>query len=370
MLLIFKTPAGDHVYRYNKAVVVCFKGKRKVLSTSPANGGYREDLTAVFNHDINPGAGMACKLKASTYSEHLAITAEELGLDRECTAGMGTAASMNNLAIKTQSHRNFAVTAIVTAGIDINGSRAGDPACYEEKENNPKKPVAETINIILEINANIPPHALVRALVTSTEAKSAALQELMAGSNYSTGLATGSGTDGVILISNADSSVNLTDTGHHSKLGELIGVVVKSAVKEALYKETKLSPGSQHSMLKRFKRYGLDEEVVWREYLKLREDENIVKLCKPAFIHNIHLLDKRDVLVTFCSLYIHLLDQVGWQLLSEDEARKAAAVILASIKKELDVEEKKKQLLSGGKNFFEEMMACFARVIAQAAAAM
>ena len=57
-------PAGDPVHRYDQCLVVPFAGARRVLSTSPMNGGYREDLTAVFNNDMNPGPGMACRMLA------------------------------------------------------------------------------------------------------------------------------------------------------------------------------------------------------------------------------------------------------------------------------------------------------------------
>ena len=46
---IYQLPGGDEVHHYKKSLVICFKGKRKVLSTGPNNGGYRTDLRAVFN---------------------------------------------------------------------------------------------------------------------------------------------------------------------------------------------------------------------------------------------------------------------------------------------------------------------------------
>lgn len=369
-MLIFETPAGDYVHRYNKAVVVCFKGKRNVLSTSPLNGGYREDLVAVFNHSINPGAGMAYKLKAPTYVEHLALMAEELGFDRKYTAGIGTAALMENLAIETSLHKNFAVTALVTGGVEVNGGRVGDPASYEEVAGKAEK-FSGTINIIVEVNANLNAATLTRALITATEAKTAALQELMAGSNYSTGLATGSGTDSAIMISNANSAVSLTNAGQHSKLGELIGVVVKTAVKEALYKQTGLSPKYQHSMLKRFKRYGLNEESLWCEYLQLTGNDRSGKLEKPAFINNIHILDRQDAVVTSSSLYIHLLDQLTWQLLSQEEVREAAVIILENMQKTFGINKNDNiQLSSAEDNFEERMIRCFAQAMAQAAGGM
>jgi adenosylcobinamide hydrolase len=96
MLMIYRLSTGDGVHRYNKSIVIPFEGKRRALSTSPLNGGYREDLNAVFNNDGNPGAGMAYKLRAPTYKEHMRIIASELGLNPDKAAGISTAASMDN----------------------------------------------------------------------------------------------------------------------------------------------------------------------------------------------------------------------------------------------------------------------------------
>lgn len=77
--MIYRLSTNDEVHRYKKSIIIPFKGNRKVLSTSPLNGGYREDLKAIFNNDFNPGAGMLCDLKAPTYEGHMAIIAKELG---------------------------------------------------------------------------------------------------------------------------------------------------------------------------------------------------------------------------------------------------------------------------------------------------
>ncbi len=325
---------GDSVYRYYKSIVIPFEQPRKVSSTAIVNGGYREDLTAVFNNDCNPGTGMACTMRAPTYQEHMRIITEEIGLDPATTAGMGTAASMENVAIHTECYENLTVTAIVTGGVEVNGGRVGDPADYF-------KPIAKstlekpgTINIILVIDADLPPGILNRVLVTCTEAKTAALQELMAGSNYSTGLATGSGTDQTIVIANPASPLYLESAGKHSKLGELIGKAVLPAVKEALGKQTGLSPRQQHSMLRRFKRYGILEENLWQAYVG-----NTGKVViKPKFLDVLHQIDSDNYLVTYAALYVHLLDELQWELLSGIEVRQAANELLTAAATKYGVE--------------------------------
>ena len=123
---------------------------------------------------------------------------KELGLNPQETTGLSTAASMDKAAIQRATFEDISVTAIVTGGVEKNGCRAGDPASFHERGEKIESLAAGTINIVLLIDADLTPGALTNALVTCTEAKTAALQELMAGSNYSHGLATGSGTDGIV----------------------------------------------------------------------------------------------------------------------------------------------------------------------------
>ncbi|MGL5513230.1 MAG: adenosylcobinamide amidohydrolase [Sporomusa sp.] len=317
---------GDIVYQYYKSIVIPFTQPRKVASTAIVNGGYREDLTAVFNNDCNPGAGMSAIMRAPSYQEHMRIITEEIGLDPKTTAGMETAASMENVAIYTEAYKSLTVTAIITGGIEVNGGRIGDPADYFQPIDKSIREKPGTINIILVIDADLPPGILNRALVTCTEAKTAALQELMAGSNYSSGLATGSGTDQVIVVANPASALYLESAGKHSKLGELIGRTVLAAVKEALFKQTGLSPRRQHNVLKRLKRFGINEEALWQDYIGAGGKGVI----KPEFLTRLYQLAQDNHLVTYTALYCHLLDELQWELLSGEEVRQAGNELLAA----------------------------------------
>ena len=313
---------GDTAYLYDKSIVLFFQGRRKVLSTSVYNGGYHEDFTAVYNRDMTRGAGMTCEMLAATYEEHMAIVSRRLGLDPNRVTGMGTAAQMTNAAVKSLSYEELTVTAIVTGGIETNGGRVGDPATFFKRR---EKPRPGTINIILVLDTDLAPGTLARALVTCTEAKTAALQELMAGSRYSTGLATGSGTDQTIVVANADSPLYLDGAGKHSKLGELIGRVVIAAVKEALLRQSGLSPERQHDLLRRLARFGVTSDTIWEAYRKIAGEKAAIK---PVFLAELEALAGSESLVPYGILYIHLLDEYLWHLLSEQETRAAAEPIL------------------------------------------
>ena len=315
---IYQLTCGDELHHYKKSLVLYFKGPRKVLSTGLNQGGCRTDLQAVFNNDGNPGPGMQFALRAKDYRTHLDIIArEDMGLDPEKCTGFCTAASMKHVSIQSMTQEDLTVTAIVTGGIENNACRIGDPASYTER---PEKP--GTINIILHIDADLPDGALTKALTSCTEAKVAAIQELLAPSRYSSGLATGSGTDGTILICNTASERRLTDAGHHSRLGECIGKTVIKAVKEALSLQTGLTPGSQHDIIRRMDRFGVTEDSLWEIYQKKGS------LPRYAFQNRLDNIKTGDMLVTCTSLYAHLLDQIGWGLLRPQEAWQAGYQIL------------------------------------------
>ncbi|NLM52315.1 MAG: adenosylcobinamide amidohydrolase [Firmicutes bacterium] len=325
--MLGRTLAGDEIYCYGKSIVVKFAGKRHVISTGPINGGYHEDLTSVFNHDLNPPAGLPKVLRAPTYEEHMILVAKDLGLEPKRTTGLGTSVPMENASIKRNEDNGLEVTAIATAGVEINAGRAGDPAAYDERYLKNEEQ-SGTINLILLLNINLTPGALARTLITITEAKTAALQELMIDSRYSHGLATGTGTDGIIAVCNAESQTVLTNAGKHTKLGELIGRTVKDAVKEALFKQTGLCAASQYSMLRRWRRYGLTTENLWQHYCLVKHTK---KLDRHTFLKRVSALDQNDALVVYSSLYLHLLDQYAWGLIHLPAAKEAAETILTKL---------------------------------------
>ena len=81
------------------------------------------------------------------------------------------------------------------------------------------------------------PNALARSLITITEGKTAALEDLKVPSSYTKeAQATGTGTDSIIVVSGT-AAPRATYTGGHSRIGELIGKATYAAVVEALGKQ-------------------------------------------------------------------------------------------------------------------------------------
>lgn len=334
-ILLHTLSMGDEVIwkPENCSISVAFTAPRKVLSTSLLNGGYREDLTGVFNHNCGPDDGSHAKLRAATYQEHMRILAVDAGLDPDRTTGMGTAARMENVAIVVRSYQELVVTAIATAGVEGNGGRVGDPAQHYAPVEKTAVHKPGTINVMLIIDADMPPGTLARALVTCTEAKTVALQELMVGSLYSTGLATGSGTDQSIAVANPQSPLYFEGAGKHNKLGELIGLAVKQAVTEALLKQNGLTPAKQHSVLRRLKRFGVTEETLWQKYLLIM----VQPKEKEVFLQSLRQWEREPQAVTYTSLYVHLIDQLQWNLLAAEEVCECSNELLQSAGKKFGV---------------------------------
>ncbi|MGD6853346.1 MAG: adenosylcobinamide amidohydrolase [Candidatus Bathyarchaeia archaeon] len=319
MKMIYKTSSDEEIYRNENSIVIKLPENRNMISTSYVNGGYQENLQAVFNHQPDPTMGhQSHELEGGSVEAYIRIHAERLGLDPDRVAAMITAAKMKNASLVTRSYRDLEITAVITAGIEVNGGRAGDPATWHE-ENGNMVYVGGTINTTLIVNANLPAHALSSAIMTATEAKTVAIQQLMAPSKYSHGIATGSGTDQICIISNMNSPNVITWAGKHSKLGELIGRCVIEATTEGLARQTDLTPDSQRDMLVRLERFGIAEKKFWDTASSL-EGEN----WKPLFIRELRDFSRNPVVVTMTASLLHIVDEIEWGLITELAGRNTA----------------------------------------------
>jgi adenosylcobinamide amidohydrolase len=223
---------------WEKSLVVTFPQKRHMLST---NEGLIEGMIAM-NHAAHPELFRKVCIEMRTEHEvggKVYIRrikeriAHQFGVLPEEIAEMATAVDLDNIAVITKRYPPFIVTALVTAGAKANALRAGlDEGKYIEGEE-PKG----TVNIILLTNAALTEGAMARTIVTLTEAKTAAFEDLKISSNFTKNAqATGTGTDSVIVVSGI-AGPKITYTGGHSKIGELIGKAVYDGVIEALGKQ-------------------------------------------------------------------------------------------------------------------------------------
>lgn len=343
--LIMKTSDGDEILKNSDTVLVRFGPKRNGIVSSWLNGGYNEDLSAVFNHQLSQenidkygDGGILDFLKVLSHDFY-----NDLDLRGDKLSGLITSADMKSYSIACEKYRDIEVIAITTAGARVNAVSAGDIASYyeinadyrydlEEDESNgqnnnqnPNKP--GTINIILLINTKLDESSLLLAEMIAVEAKAVALRDLMVSSNYSNEIATGTGTDGIAIFSNMDSE-NFTDNvSKHAKIGELIGKVVIDSIKEALAKLQWLTPTYQLNALVRLDRFQYNLDDFYNDYLpkhvKMEDEDD-----KRKFIVSLIRISKNPELVSYVSLIIHLLDQYRYGLLSKKTVLKASNSIL------------------------------------------
>jgi adenosylcobinamide amidohydrolase len=257
----------------------------RVLSTSTRNGGQRDDLRFLVNHQSCEGTGHTTRQEYITglgLEAYHDVTCAEINLDPDTVALMGTAANMNYVAIAEHQDREVIVTAIVTAGVQGNAACAGDPAGWRELDGKWEKiiPYAGTINTILLINRPLTHAALARAVVTMTEGKSTALHRLAVGSLYSSDEATGTGTDQFCVAAPLYGTKPLSSTSPHVKLGELIGLAVRDATLEALRWQNGLEPSYTRGIFHALGRFGLNEARLWEEIAPQLSETNLDLLKK------------------------------------------------------------------------------------------
>jgi adenosylcobinamide hydrolase len=212
-------------------LLVSFGEKRRILSTWD---GYRE-VSFVANTYQPP---VLSKITMMNYQKFEEAFPAVLGIARSDLSFLSTIANMENVAACEKSHQSLVVSCLATGGVG-NALRAGvDRANWMEQDGEFVK-THGTINVILLTNANLSDGAMARAIITATEAKTAALQDMDARSSVSPEKqATGTGTDNMIVVSGKEPGRQIRYTGGHTKIGELIGASTKLAVAEAIKKQT------------------------------------------------------------------------------------------------------------------------------------
>lgn len=150
------------------------------------------------------------------------------GYDPEYAIGLMTAAKLTHASIKEVEGDRFKLICCTTVGTR-NAARAGMPrstfSAYK----------AGTINTIILIDGQMTESALVNAVITATEAKTAALQQLGI-VEYDTGhSATGTTTDAVVIAVSQGTHWNAVHAyaGAASTIGCAIGEAVYETVLEA-----------------------------------------------------------------------------------------------------------------------------------------
>ncbi len=220
-----------HTYSgfYMNTLVLSFGEKRRVLSTLD---GYVE-VPFVGNSYTPLPLSQDTMKNYGKFKRNLPLA---IGITPKLFSFLSTGVDMEQLVICEKSYDTLQVCCIATAGAKGNALRAGvDVGNYFECNGNFRF-ISGTINVILLTNYTLSIGAMARAIITITEAKTAALQDLDIKSIYSPKYqATGTGTDNIIVVSGKTGKPLMLTSGH-TKIGELIGCTTKAAITEALKK--------------------------------------------------------------------------------------------------------------------------------------
>ena len=214
----------------NKTLMIDFTKPLRVVSTLE---GERTGIQTVGNHYSPPPCWAIEHQKGLAQSRALVYSVIKVSADT--SSFLFTGADMDNIAVIHKQFKEMKVYALVTAGVKSNALRMGqDEGKYYEPG---------TINMILLSNMKLTPRAMTRAIISATEAKTAALMDLDVRSSVSPRRyqATGTGTDNILVVQGT--GIPIKNAGGHSRMGELIARAVYQGVQEAVSKQNALVVG-------------------------------------------------------------------------------------------------------------------------------
>ncbi|RMH09757.1 MAG: hypothetical protein D6704_00660 [Nitrospirae bacterium] len=207
-----------------RTLLLSFAKPRRVISSAVLGGGIGY-ASHVLNHQVDvPGAGVRLEDPA----RFLSRVARRLGC-RDVVVGLMTAVNLRHMILHRKEAHGIWVEGFLTVGV-TNAVRAGEPVNFSDVEVAQKS--RGTINIILVTNAGLNSAAMVGAIGVATEAKTAALLDARVPSRSGWGLATGTGTDAIVLVTGHAPRIRYSGT--HTLMGHLIGCVVREGVRQGL----------------------------------------------------------------------------------------------------------------------------------------
>jgi adenosylcobinamide amidohydrolase len=288
----------------------------KTISSAFYRGGHKH-VKSVLNVGVPEGYN-----DLSLHLDPLKLitsSANRVGINNNYLA-MVTAAKIQNFSLVTQKVDDLSVSVAATAGCK-HGESSGEQMDVQE--------LCGTINIIIFIDAKPSDSCMVAALITATEAKSAALRDLDIRSFYSGDSATGSITDSVTIASiNQGKKVALA--GPASRLGKAIGYCTRHAVTKALLKQEPF--WNSRTVQDRLKERKLTFEKIATELSKI---EGIAVEAKDL----IEILNKKPAVGPYLLAAAKMDDDYKKNLLPSDfvDWNKASKCFGASICTNLDL---------------------------------
>ena len=195
-----------------RLLVVRFPRMHRTLSWAACNGGLALTTAVVWRHvearELGPSVDPAALLEASV---------KRHGIDR--AVGMMSARSPGTFDCVTKQGQSVAARAVATVGLD-DALAIGDP---------PGPIRVGTINILVQLSHALDEAGLAEAIGLGSEARTAAVMDARVPSHRSNELASGTGTD-CIVVAAPEGGEPLRRVGKHTLVGSLIGAAVREAV--------------------------------------------------------------------------------------------------------------------------------------------
>lgn len=226
-----ETP-GCHLSVSPDNLLITSKRPLRSLSTAIYGGGFRT-IRYALNRRLTEFYPSEKDFPGGSVAAYLEGCARSLGANPKESAVLLTAATVSLYSRKTIEAGPVLVEAITTGGVEKTACRASSPALYREEAGS-FAPLG-TINIMVLLKGSLPDGIMARALITLTEGKTAALQDLGI-ADVNNGLpATGTGTDGITFITDPEGPY-FTDAGPFSELGAALAKAAYESVTECLVK--------------------------------------------------------------------------------------------------------------------------------------
>ncbi len=224
---------GGYISANPTDITVTFDDIHYSLSTSPLNGGFHHTL-AVRNQKLNFFVENETELPGGSVSSYLAKEFVQVDLPINFCTALLTSADLQRCQYAKVEAEGIIVEVLATGGYEATAHRPGDGHQYVEKDHSFYG--HGTVNLLVFTNRALTDGAMTKALITITEAKSAAFADAQIKSVLSGNPATGTATDGVILTIDTNQEI-LSDAGSFSLFGDLLGKAVRQALAPLLSEE-------------------------------------------------------------------------------------------------------------------------------------
>lgn len=239
-----KAGRGRISYRIDQGtLIIDLKHTYRIISSAPRGGGIVR-ARSILNHQVPANPSALEGPVARTWDDparYLGRLALRMKARMPCV-GLMTAVPMKQVVVDREQWGPVWVECFCTVGV-TNAVRAGERFMPQRTDGRHE---AGTINIILVTNATLARTAMVGAVQVATESKTGTLiRNGIRSIARQSSLATGTGTDAVVIASSLEGVHRLAYSGTHTEIGAMIGRLVSRCVEEGLTRSTRWSPRSK-----------------------------------------------------------------------------------------------------------------------------